>query len=209
MTTIRTIAGDVRAEIDSIKGSRFLGELVAVDSEPAARAVIAAARERDPDATHHCSAIRLASGIERADDDGEPRDSAGAPILRHLTGADLTDVVCIVTRWYGGTKLGRGGLVRAYGDAAAAAIAAATIIERPRTTSLEFTHPYDVSAAVQSVMAAYDGANVDTDYAEDVHVRLAIPDEDLDAFITAMTDATAGTVIPEPTTNPNANPNAD
>ena len=120
---VRTLVRPHRVEIEKVKGSRFLADAVPVADEARALAVVEGVRAEHPDASHHCWAYRLEGGRERADDDGEPRDSAGAPILRHLQGADLADVVVVVTRWFGGTKLGRGGLVRAYGAAAAAVLA--------------------------------------------------------------------------------------
>ena len=125
--TLTSIAAPVQAEIE-VKRSRFLARLAPACDEASARAVVEASRKEHWDARHHCSAFVLGveghvgrSGdtgvVHRSSDDGEPAGTAGAPILEVLTGRGLTDVVAVVTRWFGGTKLGTGGLIRAYGDA--------------------------------------------------------------------------------------------
>jgi uncharacterized YigZ family protein len=106
------------------KGSRFLASLIPVTSENAARDSLALIAKRYPDATHHCWALRLArSALERSSDAGEPRGTAGVPILQVLRGAELWDVLAVVTRWFGGTLLGKGGLARAYAAATRDAVA--------------------------------------------------------------------------------------
>jgi putative IMPACT (imprinted ancient) family translation regulator len=105
-----------------------------VADEESARAVVAAARKTHAGARHHCSAFVVGVDephpIERSSDDGEPSGTAGMPILAALHGAGLVDVVCVVTRWFGGVKLGAGPLARAYGEAAGAALAGAPRVER-------------------------------------------------------------------------------
>lgn len=117
-----------------IKRSVFRAEIARVDDEEAARTVIAAARKAHAGARHHCSAFVLdvadAQPIERSSDDGEPAGTGGMPILAAVHGSGLVDVVCVVTRWFGGVKLGVGPLARAYGDAAGAALAQAPRVER-------------------------------------------------------------------------------
>lgn len=129
--TYRTIDGDLQAEVE-VKRSRFLAHLERVEDEAAARAVVEAARSRHWDARHHCSAFVLGADarVERSNDDGEPAGTAGAPMLEVLRGAGVSDVVAVVTRWFGGTLLGTGGLIRAYGDAVRAALADAPLLER-------------------------------------------------------------------------------
>ena len=105
--------------------SRFLAHVARAETEAAARAVIAEARAAHHDARHHCSAFVLGADamLRRSNDDGEPSGTAGRPMLDVLGGRGLSDVVVVVTRWFGGTLLGTGGLTRAYGDATAAALA--------------------------------------------------------------------------------------
>lgn len=112
-----------------VRRSRFVTTLARVDDEDAARALIAAVRRASPDAGHHCTAFVVevpgARPVERSSDDGEPSGTAGAPMLDVLRGAGVTQVVAVVSRWFGGVLLGTGGLVRAYSDAVAAGLAAA------------------------------------------------------------------------------------
>lgn len=125
--TIDVEPGDgVTAEIE-VKRSRFLARLVRVTTEADARAVVDDARRTHFDARHHCSAFVLGPDARtaRSSDDGEPAGTAGVPMLSVLHHHELTDVVAVVTRWFGGVKLGAGGLVRAYGEAVSAAVEAA------------------------------------------------------------------------------------
>ena len=126
-----TIAGRVRVE-QVITRSRFVATLAPVADEAAADAVIAAVRNEFHDARHHCVAMVLGPDgqRQRSNDDGEPAGTAGAPMLAVLRGAEVTDVLAVVTRYFGGTLLGAGGLVRAYGGAVSAALAEAQRVAR-------------------------------------------------------------------------------
>lgn len=191
---LRTVAAPVTVELPRRSGSRFVGHLAPATSEDEAATVVASRRDEDPDATHHCWAFVLADGLARSSDDGEPRDTAGAPILRHLQGAELVDVVAVVTRWYGGTKLGRGGLVRAYGDATAAVIAAAVVVEHVPTVTRTLRHGYELTAALDAVLAAHDAHVVEARYEADVERTVAVRRCDVTAFEDAVREATAGRV---------------
>ena len=119
----QVVVASLRHEGDPIKGSRFIVDVSPAGDEDEARQVLTQVRADFPDASHHCWAWRIADpAIDRVNDDGEPSGSAGRPILAQLTGRDPVDTAVIVTRYFGGTKLGVGGLVRAYGGAAGAAL---------------------------------------------------------------------------------------
>lgn len=121
-----TVAAGPEVEI-KIKGSRFLGQAFPAPAEEAARAAWGRVRKRHHDARHHCAAFRVGGPVnpkEIADDDGEPSQTGGAPILAVLRGEEIADAIVVVTRYFGGVKLGTGGLIRAYGDAAREALAA-------------------------------------------------------------------------------------
>lgn len=195
---VRTVAAPVRVELPRIRGSRFVGDLAPVADEAAARAFVAGVREREADASHHCWAWRGADGAWRHDDDGEPSGTAGAPLLRHLDGADLVDVAVVATRWFGGTKLGTGGLVRAYGDTAAAAIAAATIDVRRHRVAVSFVHDWALTGPVEAVLAGHDVVDVAVDHGSRVRRTVAVPTVDVGAFREALAEATAGRVVAEP-----------
>ncbi|MFC8180584.1 IMPACT family protein [Rhodococcus sp. NPDC057297] len=140
-----TVVDRTTAEIE-VKKSRFLAVVARADSEDRARAVIADARQSNSAAGHHCWAFVVGdlpgSRIARASDDGEPSGTAGTPILEVLTGRELTNVVAVVSRIYGGTKLGTGGLARAYAGAVVEALATATVRRRVqrRRVRVELDH---------------------------------------------------------------------
>lgn len=195
---VRTVARSRRVEIERIRGSRFVADIAPAADEAVVLAFVEQVRRRAPDASHHCWAFRLAEGRERSDDDGEPGGTAGAPILRHLQGAELVDVVVVVTRWFGGTKLGRGGLARAYGAATAAVIDQAPVVVRPAMAWLDVVHDYDLSGPVDSVLAGHGAEMVDADYGTRVVLRVAVPRRAAGTFTAAMSEATAGRVVPTP-----------
>ncbi len=195
---VRTIAAAVTVETARVKGSRFLATLAPSSDEEQALRVVGEVRARHADASHHCWAFRLAGGRARTDDDGEPGSTAGPPILRHLDGAGLSDVVCVVSRWFGGTKLGTGGLVRAYGGGAAAAIDAATIIEVPRLARFELAHPWDLTAPIAAVLAAHDATTVDTAYEVEVELVVSVAVSRAAEFADAISEATSGRVTAIP-----------
>ncbi len=134
MTTVEpwdTIAVPVRVESE-VTRSRFIADLLPVRDREEVDAAVEAARRTYHDARHHCSASVLGvdGRLTRSNDDGEPAGTAGAPMLAVLTGEQLTDVVTVVTRYFGGTLLGAGGLVRAYGGAVSAAVDRAERVRR-------------------------------------------------------------------------------
>jgi uncharacterized YigZ family protein len=130
-TSYRTVAGSAEGEIE-VSRSRFRCLVERVEDEVGARAVVDAVRRTHWDARHHCSAFVLGpdGDLVRSSDDGEPPGTGGAPILDVLRGEQLSDVVAVVTRWFGGVLLGTGGLARAYADATRAALDRAVPVER-------------------------------------------------------------------------------
>lgn len=184
-----------------VRGSRFRAWLgPAADAEEAGRALARRAADGS-DATHHCWAYRVWRGgrIEDAGfDAGEPGGTAGRPILGALQAADLVQAVCVVSRWFGGVRLGTGGLVRAYADAAHAAIDAAreadaVLVARQQVT-FRVRFQYSLSGAVQRVISRFEARSTGSTYGELVEVELRLPLESADAFDRALADATAGTV---------------
>ena len=194
MPTIRTIAEYFRYEAPKVKGSRFIASVLPVSSGAGVKIFIDARREEFRDATHNCFAWRLGNGgdVMRSSDDGEPSGTAGRPILQEIDGRRLTDVVVVVTRYFGGTKLGTGGLIRAYGAAAAEALDLAGILEKPVVENVRFEFPYDFSGAVSGLLAAYELSPASTRYGAGVQMEVALPVEDVDQFRQAVRDATCG-----------------
>lgn len=187
-----TLAERSRYEMEPVKGSRFVATLAPVASEDEALAVVAEVEAEWADASHHCWAFRLMGGRARSDDAGEPSGSAGRPILARLEGREITDAVVVVTRWFGGTKLGVGGLIRAYGGCAGKALDAAEIIEVEERRPLVVAHDWDDTAAVQTVLARAELEPVDTAYGAAVRLTLSVPVDAADDVRQQLVDATAG-----------------
>ncbi len=185
----------VRFEPEPTKGSRFIATAVPVASETAAKEALSEIRAEMPDATHHCSAWRLARpSLERASDDGEPGGSAGRPILAQIQGRGLLNVAVIVTRYYGGTKLGVGGLVRAYGAAAAAALDDAPCEPYVPKVRATVVHGYPESPEVERVLADIGAAELDAVYGADVRREIEVPADRAEAVAVGLRDATRGRV---------------
>ena len=147
------------------KGSRFLAIVGPAASEEAAEAVLAAIRARHPDATHYCWGWRLGrEGRQRSSDDGEPAGTAGVPILQVLRGADLADALVVVVRWFGGTKLGKGGLARAYAAAASTAVDRLPVARKVPTFRLVVEPSYERLGAVKRLVHPPEVELVDERY---------------------------------------------
>ena len=189
-----------------VKRSVFRAEIARVDDEEAARTVIAAARKAHAGARHHCSAFVLdvadAQPIERSSDDGEPAGTGGMPILAAVHGSGLVNVVCVVTRWFGGVKLGAGPLARAYGDAAGAALAQAPRVERVLRPQWRAHVSYaDVGRLINDLTAR--GLTVEPEYGADASLLItADRGQDVLGLVASLTQGaavvdTVGTVAVE------------
>ena len=164
------------------KRSRFLGLVRPVGSEDEARTIIAACKKQYHDARHNCWCYLLRDGTERYSDDGEPQGTAGIPMLEVFRRAGVTNVVCVVTRYFGGVLLGTGGLLRAYTAAAADALADAGISEVRRWLACEVSTPYALYEPVRAAVAALGGVVQETQYAAAVTVCALLPEEAGEAF---------------------------
>lgn len=196
-----TVAERVRYESEPIKGSRFIATVVPVTDETTALAEVARVENEMPEASHHCWAYRLGlPALERSSDDGEPGGSAGRPILAQIAGHDIIDVVVIVTRYFGGTKLGVGGLVRAYGGCAGQALDRCETQPFIPTTALIVEHEYADGPAVDAVVRDFGLETLDAHYGAFVRRELAVPIESREAIERALREGTAGRVgLGEPT----------
>ncbi len=173
------------------RGSRFLGRVLTVASHDEAAERLTELRKAEWDATHHCWAC-VAESIARSNDDGEPSGSAGLPILRQIEARDLTGVLVVVARWYGGTKLGVGGLIRAYGDAASAALDEAGCVKRTRRSLVRISFDYaDTSPALYTI-GQFDAEQKSPLYDERTHLTLAVRDSQVEDFCAAFVDALGG-----------------
>ncbi|GAB47748.1 IMPACT family protein [Mobilicoccus pelagius] len=204
--SLTTIAAPVEAEIE-VKRSRFLARLEPVRDEAAARAVVEAARKKHWDARHHCSAFVLGvegevgrsgeSGVvHRSSDDGEPAGTAGAPILEVLTGRGLTDVVAVVTRWFGGTLLGTGGLIRAYGDAVRQTCDAARPVTYRLLDRLDVDVPPGDVGRVENELRTRGVTVAGTDYAAVATLHLDVDPTSVDDVSALLAQLTGGAADP-------------
>ena len=183
MASYSTVTGHFEYHSDPIKGSRFIADVIPVASEAEAADALHRVRTERPDASHHCWAWKLHDGAQsRVSDDGEPGGSAGRPILAQIEGHEFEDVVVVVSRYYGGTKLGVGGLIRAYGGTAGKALDTSDrqTIEEKLSIKIEFA--YEFTKGVEAVIRHYSVVVLETQYTEGVFTHLQVRVEDAAAL---------------------------
>ena len=177
------------------KRSRFIGQVWRVSSEEEARARIEETRKKHYDARHNCWCYRLREGaMERCSDDGEPQGTAGQPMLNVFQREDVTNVVCVVTRYFGGVLLGAGGLVRAYSKSAKDALDAAGVSVVRRWVAMEVPCSYAQFEEVRREVFHFGGVEENIDFGADVLLSVLIPEECSAPFAAHLLDASAGTV---------------
>jgi len=192
-----TIAGPVDHEL-VVKKSRFLAHLAPVASVAEADAVVARIRKEHWDARHHCVALVVGAHADqqRSTDDGEPSGTAGIPMLEVLRHRRVTDVVAVVTRYFGGVLLGAGGLVRAYSSAVSEALDVARIVRRAVRTAVTVDAPHADAGRLHGVLhdwaATHDGVLVGVDYEDVARFSLLVAPADLDRFDADLAAATSG-----------------
>ncbi|MDO5051517.1 MAG: YigZ family protein [Pseudoclavibacter sp.] len=204
--TVLRSPGPVEAEIE-VRRSVFRCVLQRTADEEAARETLARVRAEHRQARHHCSAFLLGPGraVQRTNDDGEPSGTAGAPMLEALCSRegprgrrDLSDLVAIVVRWFGGVLLGTGGLTRAYGDAVGAALDRAELGTRARLRELALTAPHDRAGRWEHELRARGLAPLPAEYRPDgVRLRIAVPDRpaELRAAVQALEAVSSGAAV--------------
>ncbi len=191
MTEIFVPLKPAQAEVVE-KRSRFIGSIVPVTTEEEARAHIEAVKKRHRDARHNCWCYRLESGVERYSDDGEPQGTAGVPMLSVFQKSDVTNLCCVVTRYFGGVLLGAGGLVRAYSQTARDAMDAAGVGKMQPWTRLSLSAPYPLLEQLKLLCSQCSGTVEDVQYADQVALSLLFPSEQVDTFTALVTELTAG-----------------
>ena len=175
------------------KKSRFIGTCRPVKTEEEALDFIARMKSKYWDASHNVYAYILReNGVQRFSDDGEPQGTAGQPMLGVFQKEGVTNVCCVVTRYFGGVLLGAGGLVRAYTQAAKLALDEAGISVVRRWVEVEVTCPYSLFERVKNEAAAQAGVLGDIGYTDQVTVRLLLPEERVAAFSARMVELSAG-----------------
>ena len=174
------------------KRSRFIGQLRPVETEEEARAFLESVKRKHHDARHNCWCYLLKDGPVRYSDDGEPQGTAGQPMLGVFQKAGVTNLCCVVTRYFGGVLLGAGGLVRAYTQAAKLALDAAGISVVRRWVEVEVACPYNLFERVKNEAAAQDGVLGDVAYTDQVAVRVLLPEEKAAPFAGRIVELSAG-----------------
>ena len=202
-----TLRGGVGSRVDAeieIKRSRFLCRVVRVETEDAARAAIAEARTEHWNARHHCSAFVLGPStapdqVRRSNDDGEPSGTAGRPMLDALAGRDVVDCLAVVTRYFGGTLLGAGGLVRAYSEAVLTTIDQAQstglIVARERRELFTLALSHSDAGRIEAELRQRGVLILGTDYGSDAVLRIA--DDDAERLAAIVAGVTAGSATIE------------
>ena len=176
------------------KKSRFIGRAWLVETEEEALARIQEMKKQHYDATHNCWASVIKDGPMRFSDDGEPGGTAGMPMLQVLQREGLFNVVCVVTRYFGGILLGAGGLVRAYTKGAKIAVDAAGKSMKRVWTVLYIPCPYNYYERVKLEVAAFGGIIRQTDFGSEVELEILLPEAQAQPFLDRLTDMSAATI---------------
>lgn len=193
--SLRSIEGYFRHEVEKIRGSRFIVTLDRCADAKALAELLDKVRAEFPDANHHCFAWRGESAkAQRCSDDKEPYGSAGIPMLKALEGRELFCTGVVVTRYFGGTKLGVGGLVRAYGGSAAEALDLAPKVERPIVDRYELRFAYGFQGVVESQKVAFGAQVVASNFDQAVTLRVEVPSMVAKDFCEALVNACSGSI---------------
>ena len=176
------------------KKSRFIGRAWPVETEEEALEKIQAMKKQHYDATHKCWAYIIKDGAVRFSDDGEPGGTAGMPMLQVLQREGLYNIVCVVTRYFGGILLGAGGLVRAYTKGAKIAVDAAGKSMKRIWSVVYLPCPYTFYERVKLLVAEFGGIIRETEFGAEVELELLFPEANTEAFFEKLTDMTSGTV---------------
>jgi uncharacterized YigZ family protein len=196
----RIPAQDWTAEEEILK-SRFIAHLAHAPDVESARAFIARIKGLYPDATHHCWAYRVgppgSTALIGLSDDGEPHGTAGRPMLNVILHSEVGDLAAVVVRYYGGTKLGTGGLTRAYSGAVALALQTLPTLEKVQRVRLTLVVDYGVVTLLRRLLSGFDHLLDAEEFGADVTLRLRLPYSELERFRTAIDDLTHGQALLE------------
>ena len=176
------------------KKSHFIGRAWPVETEEEALEKIQAMKKQHYDATHNCWAYIIKDGAVRFSDDGEPGGTAGMPMLQVLQREGLYNIVCVVTRYFGGILLGAGGLVRAYTKGAKIAVDAAGKSMKRVWTVVYLPCPYTFYERVKLLIGESGGIIRETEFGAEVELELLFPEANVEPFFVKLTDMTSGTV---------------
>lgn len=189
MKTFFTISGDTQCEINE-KHSKFLGFLFYCESIENFEQELNKIKQMYPDASHHCYGYRigLPQSTEYANDNGEPGGTAGLPILNKLKSADINNVGLIVVRYFGGTKLGKPGLIKAYGTCAELCLDKAYIMQLIPAKKIEIQYPYHESNLIEQLIKKYDCKIDQSEYLTGVTCQISCPEENAEPMLNELTN---------------------
>lgn len=182
---------------EKIKRSVFIADVFPCHDEDEARAILADVTVKYRDATHNCRAYVLADGTEYSSDDGEPSGTAGKPILGAIKRSGLVNVMVIVTRYFGGVKLGVRGLIDAYGDTAMKALEICEKVERVITSTFRIALGYNAVGNVTRLLEGTGAVNLKWDYAENVSVSADVPESECERVSRELEEMKARGIIEE------------
>jgi len=189
------VKNESTAEI-KVKGSRFIARVLPAASRDRAETQYADISKQNYKATHNCMAYRIDADTFRYSDDGEPSGTAGPPILQVIDGAGLLETLCVVTRYFGGTKLGTGGLIRAYAEAARLAVEKAVVQKKTRMRRVTLRLSYEWETPLRRLIERFNGRLTDSRYDDAITMDIAVPQSRHDAFLQAVTETTQSQVKP-------------
>lgn len=200
MKNFKTIAdGEIFTAEQEIKKSVFIAHVKHVETEESAREFLQEIKKKYFDATHNCSAWILGENgdKQKSNDDGEPGGTAGNPILDAIKKNELTNIIVIVTRYFGGIKLGAGGLIRAYSHTAALGIAASKIVQMTAFKKISVTIEYPLLAQVENFMRNKKIRVENSEYAVDVTINILLEPVEVENFLADLTELTAANFLSE------------
>lgn len=173
-----------------VKGSRFIARVLPVADRQNAEKRYEEIRKQFYKATHNCMAYRIDQNIFRYSDDGEPSGTAGQPILQAIDGAGVLETLCVVTRYFGGTKLGTGGLIRAYGEAARLALERSVIVKKTRRRQLRIQFKYELETPIRRLIERFHARLDESVYGEEITMDVSVPKSLHERFVAALTETT-------------------
>jgi uncharacterized YigZ family protein len=184
---LKTIKNLVQTSVRE-KGSEFIGYLFPIESKAAFEDKLRQIKSKYPDATHHCYGWRIEPHKinEFAQDDGEPSGTAGLPILNQLKSYDIVNCACIVVRYFGGTKLGKSGLIEAYGHTAKLGLEKASLLTLITTQNFKITYPYSEQTKIDQLKNNFDLKEINAQYLEKVTLQIACRSEQAAEFLSRI-----------------------
>jgi len=200
MTRERNIPASERETELIVSNSRFIASLKPTFSVEEAKAFITLIKEKYPDATHHVPVYIIGhppSTIEHCSDDGEPSGTAGKPALSVLRGSGLGDITIVITRYFGGTKLGTGGLVRAYSDAVRTVLDNLPLAKKVKTSFTHIQLPYSLYDQIQRLIEQFNGIVISQTFEAEITLDIQLIHDQFSGFQNAVTELSRGQISPE------------